>query len=84
MSRRFFDPETSEFIRISNGREYVRKFEVVGLRWEQYLSEDEEGKNALLWRLKVFYSEAAHMIAYAEDAIAIMESFGLPTEPPEV
>jgi hypothetical protein len=79
MSKRFSDPSTSDFIQISDGREYIRKFEVVGLRWSQYCTDEQE----LAWCLKIYFSEAAHMVAYGEDARAVMRAFDLPEDPPQ-
>jgi hypothetical protein len=75
---RFYDPERSEFIQLSGGLEYVKKFEIVGLRWSQYMVDGE----GLGWCLKVYFSEAAHMIAYGDDARTIMMAFDLPPDPP--
>jgi hypothetical protein len=79
MTRRFYDPQSSEFIQLSDGREYIRKFEVVGLRWCQYIADD----GGFAWHLKVFFNEAAHMIVYGEDARVVMRAFDLPENPPE-
>ncbi len=71
-----------DFIRLDNGRMYIRKFEVVGMKWEQYLSSDVGEKTAMTWRLKVYFSDCPFMIVYAEEAADLMRCFGLPDAPP--
>lgn len=87
MGKRFFVPNDSEFIQLSGGMEYVRKFEVVGLRWEKYYEPDDLDAECFHpphnWRLKVFLSECPHMIVWGDDARAVLAAFDLPTEPPE-
>lgn len=78
MSRRF-DAADNEFIRLRGGEEYVRKFEVNGLRWKPYITD--EGEKC--WSLLVFFNDAPHSIFYGEDAKAIMKAFDLPVDPPE-
>lgn len=67
-----------DFIRMDGGRTFIRKFEIVALRWEQYLTDDD----AFAWRLKVFFSDCPHSIVYGEEAADILRSFGLPDEYP--
>lgn len=66
-----------EFIKLSNGWEFIRKHEVVGLRWVQYMTD----QNELAWSLKIFFTDAPHNIVYGADAAAVMKAFGLPSEP---
>lgn len=72
--------EEPEFISLSGGREYIRKYEVVGLRWSPYMTDE----NEQAWCLKVFFTDAPHSILYGDDARAAMRAFGLPTEPPKM
>jgi hypothetical protein len=78
LGKHLFDPSTSEFIQINGGREYLRKSGVIGLRWSQYHTDEQE----LAWCLKIYLSESVHMVAYGEDARAIMQAFNLPEDPP--
>lgn len=68
-----------DFIRLDGGRTFVRKFEVVALRWDQYVSEPE----GLLWRLNVYFSDCPHSVLYGEEARDVLRSFGLPEDPPK-
>ena len=79
MSRRFFNAEECDFIVFSGGREFIRKFEVVGMRWCQYCADD----MSLQWRLNVFLSDCPSLIVYGEDAAAFLGAFGLPEGPPD-
>ncbi len=67
-----------DFIQLDNGRMFVRKFEIVGLRWEQYASDQAEW----CWRLRLFFSDCPNMLVFGEEAADVMRSFGLPEGPP--
>ena len=74
------DPSEEEFLVINGGREFIRKFEVVGMRWDNFLADD----NELGWCLKVFFSDCPGATLYGDDAAAVLRTFGLPTEPPKL
>ncbi len=76
--KRMFNGESSEFLRLSDGKEFIRKFEVVGLRWKSFTTVDEERS----WGLQVYFSDAPYSTFYGEDAAAIMKAFSLPEDPP--
>ena len=68
----------NEFISLSEGMEYIRWTEVVGMRWKRYMTVDEE----YAVRLEVYFSEAPASHFYGDDARSIMRFFDLPEEPP--
>jgi hypothetical protein len=72
-----------DFIRLQGGRLYIRKFEIVGVAWEEYLASDINEKSEMAWCLRVFFSDCPNMRVYGEEAADLMRSFGLPEEPPE-
>jgi len=78
MSRHRFDPVENEFIKLSGGEEYIRKFEVTGMRWKPFIT-DEGDKS---WGLVVFFSDSPHATFYGDDAKAVMKAFELPENPP--
>ncbi len=80
MKRRFFDVEESEFIQLRDGQEYIRKFEVVGLRWKPFVPAD---GGDLAWGLQVYFNDAPFSTFYGDDAASIMKAFSLPEEPPK-
>lgn len=73
------DVSDMDFIPFRGGTEYIRKFEVVGLRWERYT--DDSGTRD--WRLHVFFNDVPHTRVYGDDARTIMRALGLPEEPPD-
>lgn len=75
----FIDPNACDFIALDGGKQYVRKFEIVGVRWEQFFVEDESAG----WRLRAFFSDCPNGVFYADDATTIMTALGLPSEPPQ-
>lgn len=76
--RRFFDHTGNEFIQLGGGMEYVRKFEIVGLRWERFVDDQEQWQ----WRLRVYFNDAPYMTVYGDDASSVMAAFELPIDPP--
>lgn len=70
-----------DFIILDKGLQFVRKFEVVGMRWEKYFDEDLDGGFA--WRLKVFFSDCPSLYLWNEEARDMLLSFGLPGDPPD-
>lgn len=72
-------PAEPEFIILDNGRMFVRKFEIVGMRWDNFV---QDGSNELGWCLKVFFSDVPHGTFYGDDAAAILKAFNLPEQPP--
>lgn len=82
--RRFptpFDHTASEFIQLSEGRLYLKKFEVNGLEWEKQYEPHDDGDGPIA-RLKVYVSDHNPIYLYGDDARAMMAAFELPLDPP--
>lgn len=66
--------ENSDFICLNGGREYLRMFEIIGVRW---VRSDDGG-----WILNVYMSDVPHSSFSGDDAREIMRRLGLPEDPP--
>lgn len=71
-----------EFIMLDGGTTYIRKFEIVALRWQQFITADVDPDEPLPWCLKVFLSDCPHMTLYGDEAADVLRAFGLPEGPP--
>lgn len=72
-----------DFIMLDGGTTYIRKFEIIALRWQQFTSTDVEPGEPLPWCLKVYLSDCPHMTLYGEEAADVMRAFDLPEGPPQ-
>jgi hypothetical protein len=71
-----------EFICLDDGRCYIRKFEVIGLKWERASKPYLNDKFEVVWQLRLFFSDCPSMIVPEHEAADVMRSFGLPEDPP--
>jgi len=72
-----------DFIMLDGGKVFIRKFEIVSLRWEYFLASDPGEEQESLWRLRVYFSDCPNMVVYGDEASDLMKSFGLPVDPPQ-
>ena len=75
----------SNFITLGRGRYFVRKFEVIGMRWDEYLVPgqryDEPGRGSA-WRLQVYLDNCPPITLHDDEAASVLREFGLPEGPP--
>lgn len=68
------------FLILDNGRLFVEKTTIVGMRWEQYSTGDYRE-----WMLRVFFGDGSLSgCVYGDEAQKILASFGLPSKPPKM